>query len=85
MTLARTPTPRTVRTPARVAGGARAVRRTLAAALALSLPAGTDARGMPVGVQLVADYAREDTLLRLSGQLEAAAPWPAVAPGYAGW
>ena len=52
---------------------------------ALSLPAGTDARGMPVGVQLVADYAREDTLLRLSGQLEAAAPWPAVAPGYAGW
>ncbi|MEH6381075.1 MAG: amidase [Dietzia cercidiphylli] len=52
---------------------------------ALSLPAGTDARGMPVGVQLVADYAREDVLLRLSGQLEAAAPWATVAPGYEGW
>ncbi|MET3862175.1 amidase [Dietzia sp. 2505] len=52
---------------------------------AISLPAGVDARGMPVGVQLVADYAREDLLLRLAGQLEAAAPWPAVAPGFARW
>lgn len=40
MTRARTPTPRTVRTPARAAGGMRALRRTLAAALVLSLPAG---------------------------------------------
>ncbi|MGX1769775.1 amidase [Dietzia sp. NPDC055343] len=52
---------------------------------AVSLPAGTDERGMPAGVQLVADYAREDLLFRLAGQLEAAAPWTRVAPGYQGW
>ena len=52
---------------------------------AISLPAGLDSRGLPVGVQLVADYAREDLLLRLSGQLEAAAPWARIAPGFAGW
>ncbi|WP_295649724.1 amidase [uncultured Dietzia sp.] len=52
---------------------------------ALSLPAGADERGMPVGVQFVADYAREDLLLRLAGQLEAAAPWTRIAPGYQGW
>ena len=52
---------------------------------AISLPLGADSRGLPVGVQLVADYAREDLLLRLSGQLEAAAPWPTVAPGFDGW
>lgn len=52
---------------------------------AISLPAGLDERGLPVGVQLVADYAREDLLLRLSGQLEAAAPWARIAPGFDGW
>lgn len=52
---------------------------------AISLPLGADDRGLPVGVQLVADYAREDLPLRLAGQLEAAAPWQRVAPGYAGW
>ena len=52
---------------------------------AISLPLGADDRGLPVGVQLVADYGREDLLLRLSGQLEAAAPWATVAPGYDGW
>lgn len=52
---------------------------------AISLPLGADGRGLPVGVQLVADYAREDLLLRLSGQLEAAAPWQMVAPGFDGW
>lgn len=52
---------------------------------AISLPLGADEDGLPVGVQLAADYAREDLLLRLAGQLEAAAPWQRVAPGYAGW
>lgn len=52
---------------------------------AISLPLATDGRGMPVGVQLVADYAREDLLLRVAGQLESAAPWPTVAPGHTGW
>ncbi|WAP52157.1 amidase [Arthrobacter sp. ATA002] len=52
---------------------------------AISLPIGTDDNGMPVGVQLMADLAREDLLLRLAGQLEAAAPWQRVATGYQGW
>lgn len=52
---------------------------------AISIPAGTDAAGLPVGVQFAANYAREDLLLRLSAQVESAAPWPAVAPGFAGW
>lgn len=52
---------------------------------AISLPAGTDDAGLPVGVQFAAGYAREDLLLRLSGQIESAAPWPTVAPGRTGW
>jgi amidase len=42
-------------------------------AIALPLHQSTD--GLPVGVQLVAAYGREDLLLRLASQLEAAAPW----------
>jgi amidase len=42
---------------------------------AISLPIAQGADGMPVGVHLVADYGREDVLLRVAAQLEAAAPW----------
>ncbi|MDQ1480409.1 MAG: amidase, partial [Actinomycetota bacterium] len=42
---------------------------------AISLPLHWSADGLPVGVQLVAAYAREDVLLRVAAQLEDARPW----------
>jgi len=42
---------------------------------AISLPLSWNAEGLPIGVQLVAAYAREDLLLRVGAQLEAASPW----------
>ncbi|MFM2078808.1 MAG: 6-aminohexanoate-cyclic-dimer hydrolase [Actinomycetota bacterium] len=47
---------------------------------AISLPLHRTADGLPVGVQLVAAYGREDVLVRVAAQLEAAAPWPLIAP-----
>lgn len=47
---------------------------------AMSLPLATDSTGLPLGVHVVADYAREELLLSLAGQVERAAPWPALAP-----
>ena len=42
---------------------------------AISLPLHWSAQGLPVGVQLVAAYGREDVLFRIAGQLERAQPW----------
>ena len=51
----------------------------------VSLPLAWSADGLPIGMQLVARYGDEATLLRLSAQLEAAQPWadhkPAVCAG----
>jgi amidase len=42
---------------------------------AISLPLHWSADGLPIGVQLVADAGREDVLLRVAAQLEAATGW----------
>jgi len=47
---------------------------------AISLPGHVSSTGSPIGVQLVAASAREDVLLQVAAQIEAAAPWPQLAP-----
>jgi amidase len=42
---------------------------------AASLPLHWTAEGLPVGVQMIGRFGEEDTLLRLSAQLEVSAPW----------
>jgi amidase len=42
---------------------------------AISLPLHWSEDGLPIGVQLVAAYGREDLLIRVAAQLEQAQPW----------
>lgn len=42
---------------------------------AISLPLAWSAEGLPIGVQVVAGYGREDILIRVAAQLEEAQPW----------
>jgi amidase len=44
----------------------------------ISIPSGISTSGLPIGVQLVADQYREDTLLRVASQLEQVRPWPSA-------
>src|SRR4051812_44079760 len=47
---------------------------------AISLPLHWNDDGLPIGVQLVAAYGREDVLLRVASQLEEARPWAERTP-----
>jgi amidase len=42
---------------------------------AISLPLHWNAENLPIGVQIVADYGREDLLIQVAAQLEEAQPW----------
>jgi amidase len=48
---------------------------------AISLPLHWSQSGLPVGVQLVAAYGREDVLIRVAAQLEGTHPWADRRPG----
>ncbi len=47
---------------------------------AISLPLSWNADGLPIGVQLIAAFGREDVLVRVAAQIEAAAPWATRRP-----
>jgi amidase len=46
----------------------------------ISLPLHWTPEGLPVGIHLVAPYAREDLLIRVAAQVESAAPWASRRP-----
>ena len=48
---------------------------------AVSLPLAQGATGLPIGLQFAAPYGREDLLIQVASQLEAAHPWRERRPG----
>lgn len=48
---------------------------------AISLPLGQSESGLPIGVQLVAPYGRDDLLFRIATLVEQAMPWAHRTPG----
>ena len=49
---------------------------------AISLPLGHSHSGLPIGVQIVAPYGREDLLFQIAAQLEQAMPWKDRTPAW---
>ena len=47
---------------------------------AISIPVGTDAAGLPVGLQVLAPHHHEEHLLDVALAVERERPWPLVAP-----
>jgi amidase len=47
---------------------------------AIALPAHQTEDGLPIGIQIVANYGREDLLLQIAAQLERAGLWPQPLP-----
>lgn len=48
---------------------------------AMSVPLSMSSAGLPIGIQFVAGFGREELLFRLAGQLERAQPWAGRRPG----
>jgi amidase len=49
--------------------------QNLSGAPAIALPMGRDTRGLPVGLQFVAELGQDALLLELAYEIEAAQPW----------
>jgi len=47
---------------------------------AISLPLAWSEGGLPIGIHLIAAFGREDVLIRVASQLEAARPWAGRLP-----
>jgi amidase len=47
---------------------------------AMSVPMGQNMSGLPIGMQFMAPFGREDRLIRLAAQIEAAFPWAVLPP-----
>ena len=60
--------------------GAYTLHFNLSGQPGISLPLHWNDDGLPIGVQLVAAYGREDLLIRVASQLEKAEPWAAKLP-----
>jgi aspartyl-tRNA(Asn)/glutamyl-tRNA(Gln) amidotransferase subunit A len=56
------------------------VPANLAGLPAISVPAGLDGNGLPVGVQLTGPAFEEGRLLRVAAELEARGGWSALSP-----
>ncbi len=74
--------------PARIAGrdaepraaAAFSTAVNLAGLPAIVIPAPVPSGALPIGLQLIGDMASEEALLDLAAQVEAACPWPRLAP-----